>query len=180
MAAGHGHRAGAAQQLRQLIAMASDRRALDREPAFVELAVDRAQSHHMLAIEGAQRTADLSVRVQQRADSGEEDQGGGVCWRALDADNYYVTRWNPLEDNLRVYKVEDGVRHELQSADVHADPATWHELEASMEGTHISVRFDGEELLALDDETFSADAGRRVGLWTKADASVSFDAFAVR
>lgn len=159
--------------------LAEDPEAPEGERVLRVAATNAGHTFNLL-LDGAQRTADLSVRVQLRADSGEEDQGGGVCWRVLDADNYYVTRWNPLEDNLRVYKVEGGVRHELQSADVHADPATWHELEASMEGTHISVRFDGAELLALDDETFSAPAGGRVGLWTKADASVSFDAFSVR
>ena len=56
-------------------------------------------------------------------------------------------------------------------------------------GRVVRVRFDGvdyfadvwlngEHLFDVEDETFS-EAGK-VGLWTKADASVSFDAFSVR
>ena len=33
------------------------------------------------------------------------DQGGGPVWRYQDANNYYIARMNPLEDNYRVYKV---------------------------------------------------------------------------
>ncbi len=37
--------------------------------------------------------------------SGDEDQAGGVVWRAEDVDNYYVARANALEDNVAVYHV---------------------------------------------------------------------------
>ena len=37
------------------------------------------------------------------ADEDERDQGGGSIWRAQDRDNYYIARWNRLEDNFRVY-----------------------------------------------------------------------------
>jgi len=131
-----------------------------------------------LFVQPAARSADVRARVRLRADSGEEDRGGGLCWRLQDADNYYVARWNPLEDNVRVYKVVGGTRHELQSADVRLDPAAWHELEAAMVGSRMTVRLDGLQVLSVEDDTFSGPG--RAGLWTKADASVSFDAFAVR
>jgi hypothetical protein len=34
-----------------------------------------------------------------KAVAGKEDQGGGLVWRAMDSNNYYVARYNPLEDN---------------------------------------------------------------------------------
>ncbi|GAB4139078.1 MAG: hypothetical protein Fur0037_05140 [Planctomycetota bacterium] len=51
---------------------------------------------------------DGEISLRLRATGGEEDQGGGVIWRALDRDHYYVTRLNPLEGNLRLYFVEGG------------------------------------------------------------------------
>src|SRR3981081_2793283 len=39
---------------------------------------------------------DVEVRVAFRAVRGKIDQGGGIVWRYLDADNYYVARMNPL------------------------------------------------------------------------------------
>ena len=69
------------------------------------------------------RDVDLSVRV--RAVSGSEDQGGGPVWRCRDENNYYVTRFNPLESNFRVYYVKNGRRKQLQSARIHTQPGTW-------------------------------------------------------
>ena len=36
--------------------------------------------------------------------------GGGLIWRARDNRNYYLTRANPLEQNIRIYRVVKGVR----------------------------------------------------------------------
>ena len=123
------------------------------------------------------RRADLEVAVDVMAGGGLEDQGGGVVWRAVDADNYYVVRWNPLEDNVRAYKVVDGVRTMLRSATLEADRRAWHRLSVRAWGPWMTVRLDGEKLFAVRDETFGS-AGR-VGLWTKADAGTLFDAFEV-
>ena len=68
---------------------------------------------------------DLSVRL--KAVAGEVDRGGGLIWRAKDKDNYYLCRYNPLEDNYRVYKVEKGKRTQLASVKVPGDEA-WHKL----------------------------------------------------
>jgi len=114
---------------------------------------------------------DLSVKVKAMA--GKEDQGGGPIWRAKDADNYYIARWNPLEDNFRVYYVKDGRRKQLASANIKTDPGKWHEIEIEHVGTRIVAQFDDEKVIEIEDATF-AEAGM-VGLWTKADAATAFD-----
>jgi hypothetical protein len=120
---------------------------------------------------------DLEIEVMVRAISGKQDQGGGPMWRVQDADNYYIARWNPLEDNFRVYTVKAGKRSMLKSATVKVDPVAWHRIEIEHVGNTIAVRFDGEAFLVVEDSTFSA-AGM-VGLWTKADAATAFDDFEV-
>ncbi|TAH37437.1 MAG: hypothetical protein EYC70_10735 [Planctomycetota bacterium] len=122
--------------------------------------------------------ANLELGVLLRADSGEEDQGGGLVWRAVDAANYYVTRWNPLESNLRIYTVVDGRRTMLASAHVDADARAWHALRVTALGAHMLVAFDGRTLLEVEDPTFSRSGG--IGLWTKADAATSFDVLTAR
>lgn len=117
--------------------------------------------------------ADLTLRVQVLSGTGEDDQGGGVLWRAKDANNYYVTRWNPLEKNLRVYKVEAGKRTMLKSADIEADAKAWHEISVTHHGSKIAVSFDGKVVAEAEDAAMK-DAGK-IGLWTKADASTWFD-----
>jgi hypothetical protein len=121
--------------------------------------------------------ADLDLSVEIRADSGREDRGGGLLWRARDAGHYQVARWNPLEKNLRVYHVLGGERSMLGSVDLDADPARWHSLRVRAGGRAFEVLFDGESLLRGTDEALSS-AGK-VGVWTKADAASSFRELAV-
>ena len=116
---------------------------------------------------------DLSLEVAVRSGSGVEDQGGGPAWRIQDADNYYVARWNPLEDNFRVYFVYEGRRGQLASADVDLDPDTWHTIRIEHRGALIRCWLDDELLLRVSDTSHLTPGG--VGLWTKADAATAFD-----
>jgi uncharacterized membrane protein YkoI len=120
---------------------------------------------------------DLDLRVRIRGDTGKEDQGGGLIWRAKDENNYYICRINPLEDNFRVYKVVDGKRSQLQSTKFKPDTGKWYQVRAVMIGDQITCYVDGKQYLDVKDDTFK-DAGV-IGLWTKADASSSFDNLAV-
>ncbi len=123
----------------------------------------------------AEQTAykDLDLRVRVRGNSGKEDQGGGLVWRCRDENNYYICRINPLEPNYRVYKVVDGRRQQLQSTKVEPKTGQWYEVRATMVGDQITCYLDGQKCLEVRDDTFK-DAGM-IGLWTKADASSSFD-----
>lgn len=121
------------------------------------------------------KDVDLSVRV--KAVEGKLDQGGGIIWRARDKDNYYIARYNPLEPNFRVYKVEGGKRTQLDHADAPAD-AGWHTLRITMSGRDITGYLDGKKLLIAEDSTFP-DAGK-IGLWSKADAQSYFDDLTVQ
>jgi hypothetical protein len=119
---------------------------------------------------------DVDISVAFKAVEGESDRGGGIVWRYQDANNYYIARMNPLEDNFRVYKVVGGKRaKEFQSADVKVLSGEWHTLKVTMTGDHIECFLDGKKYLEAKDDTFTK-AGK-VGLWTKADAQTRFDQF---
>jgi len=126
-----------------------------------------------LAIADKTAFKDVDLRVRIRADSGEKDQGGGLIWRCRDENNYYICRVNPLEDNYRLYRVVGGKREQLASADVKAEAGRWYGVRVVMSGDRMVCYFDGEKVLEAKDGTFK-DAGK-IGLWTKADASSSFD-----
>ena len=121
---------------------------------------------------------DVEVQVAFKAIKGEDDQGGGVVWRYQDANNYYVARMNPLEDNFRVYKVTAGKRDkEFQSETVKVKAGEWHTLKVRMVGDRVECYLDGKKYLDVKDSTLTR-AGK-VGLWTKADAQTRFDGFSV-
>jgi hypothetical protein len=149
----------------------------DGKRVLVVESQNRKLTFNLLMRRGA-TAADLTVSAAIKAWKGAEDQGGGLVWRAKDAANYYVARWNPLERNLRLYTVVDGKRSTpMKSVEIDADAAAWHELKVTMIGPRIVVRFDGKVVIEAEDATFQR--GGAVGLWTKADASTRFDSFRV-
>jgi hypothetical protein len=115
---------------------------------------------------------DVDVSVRLKAVAGDNDRGGGMVWRAKDAKNYYIARYNHLEDNYRVYKVVDGKRTMFLSANIMHDDA-WHTLRVTMTGDHIECYYDGKKYLDVHDATFTGSG--KIGLWSKADAQSQFD-----
>ncbi len=118
------------------------------------------------------------ISVFFKANTGIEDQGGGMIWRVQDDDNYYISRYNPLENNFRVYYVKDGARRMLASARIALPAHIWHKLKIVQDGNKISGFLNDKKLLEVVDNTFMESGG--VGLWTKADAVTSFDDFSVK
>jgi len=123
-----------------------------------------------LATDTNAKDVDLSVRM--KAVAGEIDQGGGLVWRAKDKGNYYLARYNPLEDNYRLYKVVDGKRSLIQNADI-THSGGWHTLRITMSGDQMTCYYDGKKYLEAKDNTFPEPG--KIGIWSKADAQSQFD-----
>ncbi len=121
---------------------------------------------------------DVEIKVAFKSVKGEVDQGGGPVWRYQDANNYYIARMNPLEDNYRFYKVVDGKRTQLATKEgIKVPVGEWHTLEIEHVGNRIECELDGKEIFRVTDDSIKK-AGK-VGLWTKADAQTYFDNFVV-
>lgn len=116
--------------------------------------------------------SDLDLQVSFLSIEGKADMGGGVIWRAIGDRDYYLTRANPLEQNIRIYKVVKGIRHLLENFDHTIDVKHWHRLHVIARGCRIQVLYDEKPVFDLCDQTFPSG---RVGLWTKSDAVTYFD-----
>lgn len=129
---------------------------------------------------------DMILTVRAKGVAGKKDQGGGFVWRFIDKENYYIVRANPLEDNVVLYKVQNGSRNSLPligkgetyGVDVETIANKWHTLKLIVKGDLCTVFLDGKELFKVQDTTFP-DAGK-IGLWTKADAVTYFDDFEIK
>ena len=121
---------------------------------------------------------DGEIQVRFKAVKGAEDQGGGVIWRVQDKKNYYIARFNPLENNFRLYSVRDGARKTLADAKIALPAGKWHTLKIVQRGKRFAGYINGKKLLEGTDTLFAKAGG--VGLWTKADAVTSFDDFSVK
>ncbi len=128
-----------------------------------------------LLISNRPETKDLALSVSLKAINGNEDQGGGLIWRYQDAENYYIARANPLESNLRIYKVINGNRTQIESYSLPITAQTWHNLSVFHQKNIIRCYYDGQLFIETRDSTINK-AGKS-GLWTKADAQTYFDNF---
>src|SRR5262249_56543109 len=68
------------------------------------------------------------VEVKFKPISGTQDQGGGVIWRVRDANNYYVSSANALEDKVTIYHTVNGPRGAFKNFNTKISSPAWHTL----------------------------------------------------
>lgn len=124
---------------------------------------------------------DVDVSVRFKPISGKRDQAAGLVWRLKDANNYYIVRANALENNVVLYKVENGRRTDLPlkgegrtyGKKVPVPSGQWSTLRVVAKSNLFEVYLNDAKLYEVEDSTFT-EAGK-VGLWTKADSVTYFD-----
>ena len=140
--------------------------------AAAQLAKNAGDYYNLLVLdEPGYQNFLMTVRI--KAVAGNEDQGGGLVWRYIDKNNYYIARCNPLENNFRLYRVVNGNRKQLKSVDCNIKSGGWFTMTIEMNGNKISCSLNGNKIIETTDNTYTK-AGR-VGFWTKADAQSYFD-----
>ena len=153
---------------------------------LAQVSTDRTAGRFPLAIWDSASLKDGTVTVKFKAVSGTVDQGAGLVWRYRDPNNYYIVRANALEDNVVLYKVQNGERVSLAPKGAvsntygvkHRVPKqTWSTLSVAFRANTFTVSLDGETLFDVIDSTFTG-AGK-TGLWTKSDSVIYFDDFQV-
>ena len=147
-------------------------KALSPPNVLAQLREKGAEHNYNLVLVEDTNATDLDLSVSFLPVSGKADMGGGLIWRAKDDRHYYLTRANPLEQNIRVYHVVNGVRKILKNYDEIIDVRKWHRLRVVNEGCRIQIFYDDKPIFDLCDETFKHG---RIGLWTKSDAVTYFD-----
>lgn len=159
----------------------SDPQWRDRGKFLAQMGADPAQLRFPVAVLDDFSAKDVDLRVLFYPVSGTVDQAAGLVWRYQDENNYYVVRTNARENNVVLYKVEDGKRIDLPLKGIgrtYGDRATvpakqWNELRVVARGNLFTVYYGGRQLFEVEDDTFR-NAGK-VGVWTKADSITYFD-----
>lgn len=131
-----------------------------------------AEHAYKVVLINGTNSSNLDLEVSLLPVKGQADMGGGLIWRAADDRNYYLTRANPLEQNIRIYRVVNGVRQMLKNFDQIIDVRRWHTLRVIARGCRARVFIDEQQVFDVCDQTFREG---RVGLWTKSDAVTYFD-----
>lgn len=152
---------------------------------LAQLDADRTGSRFPVAVLADVKAADVDLSVRFRPISGQVDQAAGLVWRFQDENNYYIVRVNAREDNVVLYKVQDGRRTDLPvkgEGRTYGKPSKvpsgqWGTLRVVAKGPLFEVHHNGSKLYEVEDTTFT-QAGK-VGVWTKADSVTYFDDLAV-
>ncbi len=146
--------------------------ALSAPHVLAQLSGKGAEHAYKMVLADGTESTDMELSVGIRAIGGKGDMGGGLIWRAVDDRNYYLTRINPLEQNIRLYRVDGGVRKLLANHDQTIDVRQWHRLKVVAQGCQMQVLYDDELVFDVCDQTL---ARGMIGLWTKSDAVTYFD-----
>ena len=142
---------------------------------------DSTRSRFPVAVLSDVVTADSDLSVRFKPISGRVDQAAGLVWRYQNQDNYYIVRANALEDNVVLYKVENGRRTDLPvkgegrtyGKKTELPAAQWSTLRVVASGGLFEVYLNGAKLYEVEDVTFPRPG--KVGVWTKADSVTQFD-----
>jgi len=148
----------------------------DTAPSKPNVLKQSGQATFPICLKDDTNLQDGFVEVKFKPISGNEDQAGGLIWRAKDAKNYYIARANALEDNVTIYHTINGRRTEKKRVNIKVASNQWHTFRVDFQGNHFTVTYDGKKALEWEDSTFQ-DTGK-VGVWTKADSVTLFDDFA--
>ncbi len=140
---------------------------------LAQTSTDETSGRFPLCVLDGFTSADASVSVRYQAIAGEVDRAAGIVARYRDRDNYYVTRANALEGNVRLYRVKDGKREQFAGAERPVSSGAWHTLRLDVQGKRFAVFHDDALLFTVEDDTF--DQPGRIGVWTKADSVTWFD-----
>ena len=120
-----------------------------------------------------QQYSEVDISVDFKPLSGRIDASGGLVFRAMDQDNFYLVRANALENNFRLYIFKQGFRHQIASARVTPpELGKFHQLRVVAQGDHLQAYLDGTLYLDYHDSSYIKGY---VGLWTKSDSVTEFD-----
>jgi hypothetical protein len=157
-------------------------------PPYVlaQLSQDRTAGRFPLAVWDRIAILDGSVSVGFKTVYGTVDQAAGIVWRYQDPNNYYIARANALENNVVLYKVENGIRLSIAPKGLpsrfygvrrHIPRGQWNTLKVEFQDSSFVVYLNSERLFETEDQTFTKPG--KTGLWTKADSVTYFDEFTV-
>jgi hypothetical protein len=149
--------------------------------ALVQEAQDEENDRFPLAVLDGVTAKDVDLSVRFRARKGFKDRAAGLVWRVKSEKDHYILRANVLEQNVVLYKMQDGLRIDLPpvgretdyGVSLKFDPETWHVLRVTALGDRFQAYLDGRLLFDVEDATFREAGG--VGLWTKSDSVIAFD-----
>lgn len=139
-----------------------------RRKVLAQLSTDPTDERFPMLVYEGEAFSDFTVTARIRMEAGTVARMAGFAFRFQDPRNFYVVRASSLANNVRFYKVVDGVRSPPIGTDLPVPPGEWHTLKLSCRGNHIQVWLNDTVVVPeLTDTSFTKG---RLAFWTKSDA----------
>jgi hypothetical protein len=142
--------------------------------------LDRVQAYAYFPYTVAKDVADFrggEISVRFEGISGRIDQGAGILFNLKPNGDYLTVRANPLENNLVLWKFENGRRSSVKwIPNTPTATRQWHDLKIRIAGAKVEGYLNGKLYL---EHVLPAPVSGHIGLWSKADSHVYFDDYAI-
>ena len=140
----------------------------NRRNVLAQLNQDPTDERFPMLIYDKETFKDFKLTTQFKIVSGGLEQMAGVVFHFQNESNFYVIRASALGNNLRFYKVVNGLRGNLIGPELNISNGVWHTLTVECQGIQITCWLDDHLVMPpLNDSTFPAG---KIGFWTKSDA----------
>jgi hypothetical protein len=134
---------------------------------LAQTSADPTDEHFPMLLFSGERFRNFKFTTRFKIVSGVTEQMAGVVFRYQNSSNYYVVRANALGNNVRFYKVVDGVRSDPIGSDLNVAAGVWHSLGVQCEGNQINIFYDDKLAMpTLGDNSFTEGL---IGFRTKSD-----------
>jgi hypothetical protein len=143
-----------------------------RRRVVAQLSKDPTDERFPLLIYEDKVFGDFDLKVRFKTVSGVIEQMAGVVFRVQDERNFYVARVSSIGNNVRFYRVSDGVRDRPLGPEIAVPRGQWHELNITAKGNRFYISLNGQQAIPeITDGTFTEG---KIGFWTKSDAVSHF------
>ena len=140
----------------------------NRLNVLAQLNQDPTDERFPMLIYDKETFKDFKLTTQFKTVSGGLEQMAGVVFRFQNESNFYIIRASVLGNNLRFYKVVNGLRGNIIGPELNISNGVWHTLTVQCQGNQITCWLDEHLTMSpLNDSTFSDG---KIGFWTKSDA----------
>lgn len=144
---------------------------VSRRPVLAQTSMDVTDEHFPMLIYTKETFDDFTLTAKFKLVEGVSEQMAGLVFRYQDQKNFYVMRASGIGNNVRFYKVVEGLRSQPIGPSVEVPRRVWHELKLECRGNKITGWLNGDLVIPeLMDTSFKSG---NIGFWTKSD-SVSY------
>jgi len=139
-----------------------------RRAVLAQTGTDPTDERFPMLIYDGETFQDFNLTTRFKIVGGMAEQMAGVVFRYQNESNCYVIRASALGNNVRFYKVVNGVRSDPIGPEMAVSTNTWHTLGVQCQGNRITCWLDGNLVMpTLHDNSFTTG---KIGFRTKSDA----------